>query len=120
MNPEYVRISPQERIYGDKSLLLSQLSLINMIKRYKEYKAVRKEELLLKIELKKKFEETKVLLETLDRILPRVKMEDEKHEEKIKKEIIAHIEPEKTEAPKPHKSSVDEELKEIKRKLAML
>ncbi len=69
---EYVKLSYAEKKYGEKNLLQSQLQLLNSIKHLKEYKKLRKQELLLKIKLKEKVIETIDELKMLDKRLPKV------------------------------------------------
>ncbi len=74
MSLEYVRFSGREGLYGEKNLLKSELTLLGFIKRMRNYKKLRNEELALKIVLKKKVDELKGQLEILDKILPHTKM----------------------------------------------
>ena len=68
---EYVKISPQEQFYGKKNLLQSQYDMINSFKHQKEYSKLRKQEITLKIRLKKKIEEALSSIQKLDRTLPK-------------------------------------------------
>ena len=90
---EYVKIKAGERVFGESTLLQAQLSLINTLKQYQEYQNNRKEELFLKIELKKELGEVSILLDGLNKILPESNfMEEEKEKEKMKREIAKKIE----------------------------
>ena len=139
MNLEYVKIAPSEQTFGEANLLQAQISILTMLKQYHEYKTLRKEELFLKIELKKKINEAKEFLSQLSRLLPESRfLEHEKKKEKMQKELMAKIEravdaskgkewkywKEKDESGKeakqPKKSSIDKELDEIRQKLEML
>ncbi len=93
MSAEYVKIAPTEMIFGETNLLQTQLSLLTMLKQYQEYVALRKEELFLKIELKKKLGEAKEFLDTLSKYLPESKfLEEQKKKELMQKELAEKIE----------------------------
>ena len=145
MTTEYVKLSHPELVYGETNLLQSQISVLTMIKKHREYKELRKEELLLKIDFRKKLNESRELLDYLDKILPKTNLLEEMEEkEALRKEIIKKIEfvPQKYKMPAPkaekikikeikeqekpvkqekaEKSSLDQELEEIRAKLAKL
>ena len=89
---EYIRISSPELVYGETNLLQSEISLLTMVQQYKEYETLRKEELLLKIELKKKISEVKEALSMLAKALPESKFEEEQDKkERMKLEMISKI-----------------------------
>lgn len=93
MSTEYVRITPSEHVYGEANLLQSEISLLTMTQQYQEYEILRKEELLLKVELKKKISELKEFLDTLAKSLPESKFEEEEEmKEKARLEMIEKIE----------------------------
>ncbi len=103
---EYVKLDPSEQIYGKKQLLHSQMEILDIMKRYKEFTKLRKLELKLKTLLKKKVSEVKEETKLLETILPKVK----------------HTDPEeKTLRDYPKKrSDLEDEIDEIRRKLAEL
>ena len=146
---EFVRLSHPERIYGEKKLLESQISLLTISKIMKEFDANRKEEIMLKISLKKTLSELKEALTDLEHLLPKSTFYEEKlKEEKAKHEIVKLIiKPEekqksspttksksvqtekiKSESEKPqhpvlpqqHKPSLEEEIEKIKKRIASL
>ena len=84
---EYIKISALERTHGERSLLESQLNLLDAIKILKNYKEHRKKELLLKIELKNKTLETLESLKVLEKSLPRAHLIDK--EESADKESFS-------------------------------
>ena len=93
MSTEYVRITPPEQVYGETNLLQTQLSLLTTLKHYQEYELLRKEELLMKIEVKKCISEAKEFLDTTSKSLPESKLiEEQEKEEKIRRQIIEKIE----------------------------
>lgn len=112
MKPEHIRITPEEKIYGEKQLLYSQLELISFLKRYESFRNLRNEELLLKIALKNKIEETKKSIEVLNRLLPRPSL--------LPKEKEHHQKKTQTEIKKPKHLSLEGEVDEIQRKLKRL
>ena len=74
MTTEYIKFSVPERIYGDKNLLHSELELLGIIKRITNYKKLRKDDLILRLTLKKKIEDILENLKLLDKLLPHSKM----------------------------------------------
>lgn len=93
MSAEYVKITPTEMRFGETNLLQMQFNLLTMLKQYQEYIALRKEELFLKIELKKKLGEAKEFLDTLSKSLPESKfIEEQKKKELMQKELAKKIE----------------------------
>ena len=108
--------------YGETTLLQSQLNLINLLKQYQEYEKLRKEEIFLKIDLKKKIGEAGEFLGHLSKILPESKLlEEQKKKEEIHKEITKEIKS-TTQTPKKKESklSLDQEIEEIRKKLEKL
>ncbi len=103
---EYVRLSLPEQNYGQKHLLASQLELLNLITSFRKYKDLRNEELVLKITLKNKVEETLGFIDKLEKSLPKADYEKPTH--KSKKEISER------------KLSLQEEIEKIRNKLAKL
>ncbi len=93
MSAEYVKVAAPELIYGETNLLQSQFGLLSMLKQYQGYETLRKEELFLKIELKKKIGEAKEFLDTLSRLLPESKfLEEQEKQERMKRELVEKIE----------------------------
>lgn len=123
MSAEYVKIAPTEMTFGETNLLQTQLNLLTMLKRYREYKSFRKEELFFKIELKKKLGEAKEFLDVLGKSLPESKFfEEQKNKEKLHKEFAEKVESSilKPEAEKTKPSTLDQELEDIRKKLERL
>jgi hypothetical protein len=104
MNPEYIRFTNNEKIEIEKHMLKSQLLLLDSLKRYKIYRKLRTEELLLKISLKTKIDHLVNDLKFIDRSLPKPT---------IKPKGIDLVEEEK-------KLSLEQEIDYIKRKLENL
>jgi len=99
MASEYIRLAPEEKVYGQSILLKSQLTFIDIIKRIEEYKKLRRKELHLKVNLKSKISEIYTSLEEFTSYLPKseykvpilekpkVKTLDSKEESELKDEI---------------------------------
>lgn len=103
MSSEYVKISPPEKHFGERSLLESQARVLQSLKYLESYKKLRNHEILLKINLKKQIEEAKTHLHTLKKTLPSIpKQGQENHNQEQKF------------------SSIDSELENIKSKLQSL
>jgi predicted phage gp36 major capsid-like protein len=51
---EFIHISQREKEYGQVQLLNSQIELLTMVKRYKRFRSLRKEELTLKNEIRRR------------------------------------------------------------------
>lgn len=140
MSPEYVKLTPPEQIHGETTLLQTQISLLTMLKQYREYELLRKEELFMKLELKKKIGEVREFLNQLSKILPESKfIEEQEKKERMQKQIAEKIESAiqnankkealsweekptaaKTKKEKTKVSSLDKQLEEISQKLEKL
>ena len=103
---EYVRLLKPSALYAKKQLLQSQLESLNIIKRIKRYHELRKEELILKIALKKKLEDIKTELNIFERFLPKT----QKGEEDLSMPIERQIK----------RNALEDEINSIKDKLAQL
>lgn len=103
---EYVKILDSEKTYAKKTLLMSQMETLSIMKRYQKYKELRRQELALKSILKRKIGEINEEIKIIDRTLPRMKEKTEE-EEKI------------TITPKKRRD-LEAEIEEIKRKIERL
>jgi len=138
---EFVRLSRPEKLYGEKKLLESQISLLTISKIMKEFDTYRKDEIALKISLKKSLNELKEALADLEHSLPKSTLYEEKlKSEKAKHEIVKLIikpeeeqksapasktkskleKPQQPVSPQPNKPSLDEEIAKIKKRIALL
>jgi len=109
MSIEYTRLSRPQAVYGQKNLLKSQIGLLKLAKSFNQYKKLRKEEFVLKIELKTRLDEAKESLKVLESLLPKpkIKLEDEnqvKEEAKVTRKAL----------------SLEQEIASIKKKLESL
>ncbi len=68
---EYVRLSNSESTYSQKNLLQVELILLISKKALQEYKELRKQEFMFKIEVKSRIEETLTKLRDLEKLLPK-------------------------------------------------
>ena len=106
MKSEHVKISFTEGIYGQRNLLHSQLELLDSMKRFREYKRLRKDEYAMRILLKMKIEDAMGFLDRVNRELPKT-TEIADDEPTIKKM-------------KPVELSLQEEIDKVKKKLSRL
>ena len=106
METEYVGLEPSQQIYGGKNLLYCEMELLNTIKSYHVYKKLRKEELSLKKLLKRTITELEEELGRLNDLLPKTK-----HNKLGPAEISIE---------KRGRSDLEEEIDDIKRKIAEL
>lgn len=101
---EYVKLSDSEINFGTKNLLESQLGFATLLSQIKKYHALRRKELLLKIELRRRLEDAKETIRSLERILPKTEDEKPKYERTISSK----------------KPSLEEEIEIIKKRLEEL
>lgn len=134
---EYIQLSASEIEYGEKNLLNAELQLLGAMKLSDSYHELRKQEINLKIQLKKKVAELKQNLAELEKCLPAVKEEEHREKKttdyiqskkvKPEEEPISPVqknlrtkEVEETDAEKESKRSLEQEIEEIQRKLRAL
>jgi hypothetical protein len=106
---EYVRLEYNEKVYGQKVLLLSQVEIINIIKRFQKYKELRSQELTLKVNLSVKLGELKEMVKLFEKVLPKTNYQEE---EKEVRELLVKEE-KKT-------STLEDELEQLKAKISRL
>ena len=104
----YIKIEPSEQLMGKKQLLSYQLSLLNIIKRYKEYGKLRDLELKHKRDLKKLLASIDEQFKELNSIMPKISHRD------------AEIETTKAIISSKNRQDLELEIDEIKHKLDML
>lgn len=116
MGSEHVRVTADERRYGEHELLQTQLALLSTVKRLRAYKSLRKDEMTLKIGLKAKLNEALTLISEIEHMLPNTeykvllphKPKDKKKEQKEEKKE------------KDREFTLEEEIDLIKQRLASL
>jgi len=101
---EYIKLTHDEKIFGGKTLLTSQINIIKITKKIKEYQELRNEETATKIILRRKIAEILDELKNLKKILPK---------EKEQKEITKKTD-------KKRRQDLELEIEEIKRKIEKL
>ncbi len=89
MDAEYVRISGEEKHYGYRGLLNSQLEFLNLMRNFKNYTELRKKEITLKVSLKSRIGEALSEIEKFEGLLPKIPIKEDLPVKKkeIKKEI---------------------------------
>lgn len=102
---EYIRLTEAERHFGQKNFLNAQLEMLGLIKSFRAYKLIRKEEFLLKVALKSKIQEVNVLMAKLDKLLPKTEEKVEGSKKKRKRQIDL---------------SLQDEIEDIRQKLTRL
>jgi len=112
---EYVKFSGVERFYGQNNLLYSEMGILNIIKRILALKKLRREELMLKIFLKKKIGEVVEGMQILDKLLPHVHFKFKPYEKKKSRDEVEEAVEELDE-----NLRLEQELEQIKMKLARL
>ena len=69
---EYIKLEPEEQFYGKKDLLQLELDFLLMVKKFEEFKQIRKQKRALTQELFRRINKLKKLLIKLDEELPEV------------------------------------------------
>src|SRR3989344_58866 len=108
MEALHVRIDYDEAIDSKRDILNTQINLINMQKAIESYSDLRKDESVLKLGIKSKLNSALSKLNSFKKIMPKV------HEKKEEKERINDM------IEKPKTNSLEQELREIQKKLAKL
>lgn len=115
---EYVKFSPAEISYGKKNALHSEMEILTSIKHLSEYKKFRTQELMLKIDLRKKIEEANTAIAILEKSLPKTTFKEIQQQEEMEHQEIENALPHILEQKK--RPSIEEELEEIRTKLQSL
>ncbi len=113
MRPEYIRLQPAEKNFGEKNLLHAQLESISVLNHYEKYKELRDEELILKIALKNKLSELKETLTLFERLLPKPLLKPHKGPEQHNSNVKIPSQPKS-------RHTLGQEIEEMRRKLAKL
>jgi len=106
---EYIRFESSEKKYGKKNLLQAEMEFLNIMKKLKYYKSLRRKESKVKTSFKKLITELKSEMKNFDKLLP------ESHYNSNTKKSI----PQKTKYNKGRKS-LEFEIAEIQAKLSKL
>lgn len=108
METLHIKFDFNEAITGKRTLLSSQINMLNLAKKLENYQNLRKQELARKTALRTKLNELITGISNIEQFLPKTQMK-----ELINKETEMLAETKK-------KSSIENELKEIREKLARL
>jgi uncharacterized protein HemY len=111
----HLKLERTEALLSKKEILLSEKSLVEIMKTIRNYQELRKQELLLKIKLQKKLTEAHALLKKLQNSFPKQKIIDLP----TKKDYEMNFLEEKLKQAKEKKyhKDLEDELKEIQDKL---
>ena len=70
MKTEYIKISSEELTYSQKNILESQIDVISLMRTISNYKKLRTEEIMAKLQFKEVIEQLKENMNYLDKLLP--------------------------------------------------
>ena len=107
MEVRHVKIDRHDALSGKKSLLSAEIDILNIQKKVRNYKVLRKKELSLRSKLKTNFNSLKSKINLFQTSLPK----DEHHPKPQKKQKIIE---------RSHTKDIQDELNDIKLKLAQL
>ncbi len=103
---QFVGLEKPHVVAGKKHLLYAEMEVLTCLKKYNNYKKLRKEELALKSLLKKVIIDMKKEMETITQYVPNIKIKD------TSAELIKTV---------PGKrDSLEQEIQNIRKKIAML
>lgn len=103
---QFVGLEKPNVVAGKKHLLYAEMEVLTSLKKYNNYKKLRKEELALKSLLKKVILEMKKEMETITQYVPNIKVKE------LSAETIKTV---------PGKrDSLEQEIQDIRKKIAML
>lgn len=95
---EYIGFDETERMFAKKNMLHSQINILEIVKKMREYQKIREEKLAVKMLIKKKaseaIEELKGLYKQLPSVNEKVKeeLEEIKHEHRNREDLELEIE----------------------------
>ncbi len=104
----HVRLEYNEAVFGKKDILSSEINLLELLRRLRNYKVSRKRELILKARLKRELFELKSRVHAIEGFFP-----SEESEEAIKSKARGLREEKRN-------KDIDSQLEEIREKLARL
>jgi|TARA_B100001971_G_C18128044_1_gene503205 hypothetical protein len=111
METRHVKIDYDQALTSKKELLSSEINLLNMVRRLKNYRTLRRKEIAAKNSLNREMKALRVKVGLLESSFPNQKelVKEDKRKSRVKKAIKIK-----------GKKHVSDELDEIKRKLAEL
>ena len=110
MEPVHVKLEFFEAINSKRALLSCQMNILNSIDKMRNYKKLRKQELVQKVKLKAKLRQLKIEINSIHKTLPKIKPEPKP---KIKQPKVRIIGKEKS-------RKLESELEDIKGRLKKL
>jgi len=124
MGSVHVRLGYNEAVASKKDVLLSEMSLLNIMKHMKSYKTLRKKDLILRNKIKKELATIRTTISKIEMEFPKdieipKDLEEEEEMMEEEEEILPKKSSKKSKKTKK-KDSIEEELKAIKEKLARL
>ena len=116
----HLKLDYIESVNSKKEILFSEKNILGVMKHIRSYNALRKEENVVKNNIKMNITELKKEIEKIETLMPKdVNLHHKKEETEIKHIELTH----KNTKVKPHKevkSQIEQELEEIEAKLARL
>jgi len=115
MRSLYIQLQADEAIHGKKEFLSSQINMLQLLKSLKNYKTLRRREMILKTKFKAKLTSFKKRIKELQKELPK-----ETEEVTIKELERANIKTTETFEEIKHRKDIEKQLQEIHDRLAQL
>lgn len=108
----HIKLEREEALIAKKDILASQITLLKILKKINSYRAYRARELELKIDLYRKMRELKMMIGSLEKAFPKIKVpkmlnKEEKVEKPVRRTEVRDL-------------SIEGQLQEIQRKLDQL
>ena len=105
---EYIALNPYAQHQSKENILYSEMETLTLLKRFQNYKKIRKTDLQLRDLLRKAVNSIKKDLDELEKTIPKVH-----HKELLTSNIIARIKTRKS-------STLEKEIESIREKIRML
>jgi hypothetical protein len=117
----HIRLEHSESVFAKKELLNSEINSLQALKAFKNFKSIRKRELIYKTRLKKSLFDLKTGIEEIEKVLPTEK--EEEPQLKFIKKLSKKNQTTEEKMTKPEKKEykeIEKELLEIREKLMKL
>ncbi len=111
MEPRHIRLEYSEALESKRQILTTELNILQISKRIKNYKSIRKNEQTLKTKFRTNIIELKSLIQSIQETFPK---HEKLEEPKLKKEENKKVEKEYQE------KDIQSQLEEIQRKLSQM
>ncbi len=109
METVHIRLEHEEALFTKKELLSSQINTLELLKKFKQYKALRQKELLVQGRFKKVLSDLKKMVSEVEEAFPK----DKAHEEEMK--LLDEIHKKNNPPPKPKPTPKKKEAKVVKK-----